>query len=637
LPTRWRNTSHRKFTEHALRDDAGTEIVLLCGHRDFHDTLRFVCTKKQLPPAPDLVDITINGSDFSPHAPSKLFVIWERVARKCFQKAEVQRLIAVAKALLICADVAGSALPKEVLAREEKPEEPSWVPMVWLKEQFRDEDLRPHLEQVVQDRLKGQPMRPFQQQVAQSKAPVTLVTAGCGSGKTIAAIAWAAEQHPRRRLWLTYPTTGTATEGFRDYLDNSALNAKLIHGRAEVDLDIFGLRDGKEGDEYRRDQDRLAALREWGLDVITCTVDTVLGLIQNNRRGIYAWPNLASGAVVFDEIHSYDDALFGALLRFLEACPGIPALLMTASLPLHRRAALESLCKRVHGQLMASIEGPADLETLPRYSLHRLVSDSGETTEILKHAQRSNSKVLWVSNTVDRCLEAARGARQFGLVNVYHSRFRYEDRVRRHGDVINSFNPAKHPGFSLACTTQVAEMSLDLSADLLITDLAPIPAMIQRLGRLNRRSSPTSPAPVKPFVVLVPPRSAPYTDVQLKEARCWLDALGGRELSQRDLVDAWKHQEQPEAQPCESAWLDGLFSTNSRALRDASDGISVLLESDLPRLRRGEKKAIEVAIPMNRPPRGWEKWRRDRSTSFLTVPPSSAITYDEKEGAQWVK
>ena len=66
---------------------------------------------------------------------------------------------------------------------------------------------------------------------------------------------------------------------------------------------------------------------------------------------------------------------------------------------------------------------------------------------------------------------------------VYHSRFRYCDRVRQHGAVIDAFR-GNAP--ALAICSQVAEMSLDLSASLLVTDLAPVPALIQRLGRLNR-------------------------------------------------------------------------------------------------------------------------------------------------------
>ena len=79
--------------------------------------------------------------------------------------------------------------------------------------------------------------------------------------------------------------------------------------------------------------DLSGALDHWSTPLVSCTVDTVLGLVQNNRRGIYLWPSVAGAAVVFDEIHSYDDDLFGALLRFLRDVRGIPCLLMTASLP----------------------------------------------------------------------------------------------------------------------------------------------------------------------------------------------------------------------------------------------------------------------------------------------------------------
>jgi CRISPR-associated endonuclease/helicase Cas3 len=173
------------------------------------------------------------------------------------------------------------------------------------------------LEGLMTDRLKGDSLRPFQRDVAASRAPVTLVRAGCGTGKTLAAYAWAAASHPRRTIWITYPTTGTATEGFRDYVYEADVRGHLDHGRAPVDVEILGLDDVTDG---QREIDRLDAIRSWDVDVVTCTVDVVLGIIQNQRKGLYALPSLVDGIAVFDEIHAYDDSLFGALLRFLHCC-----------------------------------------------------------------------------------------------------------------------------------------------------------------------------------------------------------------------------------------------------------------------------------------------------------------------------
>jgi CRISPR-associated endonuclease/helicase Cas3 len=466
-------------------------------------------------------------------------------------------------------------------------------------------------------------LRPFQAEVAASTSPITFVRAGCGTGKTLAAYQWAAEQHPTRQLWITYPTTGTATEGFRDYLQPTDVPARLEHGRAEVDVDIFHLRDGDAG---ARELDRLDALRGWGADVIACTVDTVLGLVQCQRRGTYAWPGLSHGAVVFDEVHAYDDALFGSLLRFLEALPGIPTLLMTASLPNARREAIEALCLRVHGRPLAVVEGPAELEELPRYRLE----ESEDPWTAVNASLADRGKVLWVSNTVNRCMEVADVAPAGCDLRVYHSRFRYVDRVRRHRDVVAAFKDANAV---LATTTQVAEMSLDLSADLLVTDLAPIPAMIQRLGRLNRRSTPERPLPVRTCLVRATPRPAPYEQAQLEEARAWLSSLHGRPLCQRELIDAWE-QAPSGVKRTSSTWLDGGFHTEAAALREASVGMTVLLPDDARAVRRRQARAIEVALPMGSPPRGLDvrAWPRE---SFLPIAPEGTISYDQNRGGRW--
>jgi CRISPR-associated endonuclease/helicase Cas3 len=349
-------------------------------------------------------------------------------------------------------------------------------------------------------------------------------------------------------------------------------------------------------------------------------------LIQNQRKGLYAFAGLAHAAVVFDEIHAYDAQLFGALLRFLEALPGIPVLLMTASLPKTRLTALRSLVARVHARPLTEVAGPQDLETLPRYE--RLLTD--DPWAIVARCIGAGGKVLWVSNTVGRCLRVADSAPTPMIPLVYHSRFRYCDRVERHGAVIDAF---RGMGPALAVTTQVAEMSLDLSADLLVSDLAPVPALIQRLGRLNRRSMPAAPAAPKPFIVL-PFDGNPYARAALADAASWLERLPRRALSQRDLVEAWTEDDDASVERIASEWLDGRFQTGVSALRDASFGITIIRAEDEDAVRRGDRSAAEVALPMGPPP-GRDAWRSWPRVEFHPVPPPDAVQYDAFRGAQW--
>jgi CRISPR-associated endonuclease/helicase Cas3 len=604
---------HRKFWGKAFaarESGAGTATRLLLSHNDFASTLRSIARTLGLAEPRALVDEEVAVSMRS--SPQRRFEEWEDAFDdELRRRPHSANFLAIVKALVLAADVAGSSLPRAA----ERPD--------WIAEQLDARASDGEMRSIVDLRLSGRSPRPFQNHVADAAAPLSLVTAGCGSGKTAAAYLWAARQHIGRQLWVTYPTTGTATEGFRDYVFGADVDGRLEHGRATVDIDIFDLVQDGDAD---RERDRLDAIRAWGCDVVTCTVDVVLGITQNQRKGLYAWPGLAHSALVFDEIHAYDDALFGSLLRFLEAVPGIPALLMTASLPSARLDALRALALRVHHQPLLEIAGPVDLETLPRYA-----RDMRQPVDAVVECLNAGGKVLWVSNTVDRCMRVADGSWPTAPA-IYHSRFRYIDRVSRHGAVIDSF---KADGAAFATTTQVAEMSLDLSADLLVTDLAPIPALIQRLGRLNRRSTPDAPTPVKPFIV-IEVDGMPYDSEEYAAARAWLDSLGTAPLSQRDLVRAWSAAPSLSDALCrsqQSAWLDGRFRTEPASLREASPGITLLRGEDAADVRAGTRRPVEVAIPMTVGGAiGWQAWPRLQG---YPVAPRDALRYDPMRGATW--
>lgn len=643
---------------------AGDRMTVHAEYRDFAECLAWL--GKEFGDTLPIFDKPIVYPLIGPGRADERFGTWFREASRAWDDmtAPEKRFTAAVKACVLAADVAGSALPRAVAD-----------PGKWIDETFTNRPREEELAGLVERRLAGERERrkdstikllPFQEAVGASVAPVTFVRAGCGSGKTMAAYHWAATKHPARRLYFCYPTTGTATEGFKDYLHNpdAEHNYRLFHGRADVDL--AGLLPVK-GDEPNAEADaaaRLEALDAWGTPVVSCTVDTVLGLVQNSRRGLFAWPALAGAAFVFDEIHAYDDRLFGALLRFLQAVPGVPVLMMTASLPQARRTALDDCLKRAKRPPVNEIGGPEDLETRPRYVWdQQYATTETAIAQVRAELAKPDGKVLWVCNTVNRAMVAA--AALPGSL-VYHSRFRYCDRVEQHKQVVAAFKP-EHAGGVVACTTQVAEMSLDLKGTtLLVTELAPVPALIQRLGRLARDAQGGDPP--RPFIVIdVGDDHLPYTPDELKVARNWLSALGTGQLSQRKLAEVWQQNDaagwKPHPDDLSSAWLDGGPETRVLELRKASLGITVVLEEDFAKLKRyaariasifragkeptvqqrlphsGEELLARVAIPMPQPRTSeWQLSDRNgapQEFKGLPVARNDAIDYTREQGAKW--
>jgi CRISPR-associated endonuclease/helicase Cas3 len=614
-------------------DGAGPEIKLLCGFSDFVKVLNWLaeCFNLTGPPAMDTISRNLVG-------PNNVFSeisMWAKTAKRVWDtmNADERRFVAAVKNTLIAADISASALSKAMPNDNDR-----WD---WITRSFAKKPEPGDLQSVATHRLRGAAPREFQTNVAQSRSLVTYVKAGCGSGKTLAGYMWAAANYPTRRLYFCYPTTGTATEGFKDYLFAPEveleedtpdahrireLGAKLFHSRREVDFEIIlntGLDvEGTESDAMAR----LDSLEAWSTPVVACTVDTVLGLVQNNKRGLFAWPALAQSAFVFDEIHAFDDRLFGALLRFLRDLPGLPSLLMTASLPKVREQALrQTLAKRQIA--LEPIAGPSELEQRPRY--RKAAAPDNDPFSLVQKTLASAGRVLWVCNTVGRVMAAADRTDTMRPL-IYHSRFKYEDRVQRHKDVIEAFK-GNRP--ALAICSQVAEMSLDLSADLLVTDLATVPALIQRLGRLNRRANAGD--PTKPFVVIEPDNHLPYTPADLEAARLWIARLPEHGISQRNLADAWEQTAERASPMTESKWLDGGPTTEVGDLRETSPGISVLMAEDEARLGLRAKDLPRVVLPMPQPSSrlDWQQWRRFRGA--LPIAPQGTIDYNPIRGAKW--
>jgi CRISPR-associated endonuclease/helicase Cas3 len=474
----------------------------------------------------------------------------EDAAQRFFESRDDdrRRMMLALKLGLMAADAAGSGL------RREGHPMSAWIGDV-IQEALTKEELDELIEQkaLAITKIKKVPFEPRAFQTgAGALGDRALLLAGCGTGKTLAAWYWLRGVVARRpgkigRVLFLYPTRGTATEGFRDYVSWAPPEeSALLHGTSEWDLERMMCNPADaaraQGAQLDHDMQRLFALGHWPRRYFSATVDQFLSAMEHHYGAICRLPLLADAAVVIDEVHSFDTHMFADLISFLEHFD-VPVLCMTATLPSKRREqlmarGLEVYPRAEHAEQLKDLE---QAETAPRYKA-RL----GEVEAARERVcELSSGRVLWVVNTVDECQQEARRLAELlgerAKVHCYHSRFKLEDRGDHHSAVVKAFQPGEAgAGLVIAVTTQVCEMSLDLDADLLVTALAPPSSLVQRMGRANRQGA--NPA-LGEVWIFEPAGRLPYKDEELEAARTMLAALHVTSdlpvtLHQRELAEA---------------------------------------------------------------------------------------------------
>ncbi len=141
---------------------------------------------------------------------------------------------------------------------------------------------------------------------------------------------------------------------------------------------------------------------------------------------------------------------------------------------------------------------------------------------LLRDSLSGGGCALVVRNTVKRAQDTFDQLAQAfapGEVSLHHSRFLASDRARNDAWLTSAFGPpgkGPRPDRHVVVATQVAEQSLDVDFDLLVTDLAPIDLLLQRIGRIHRHVRPRPQGLRRPRCAVVaedwssvPPRFVP--------------------------------------------------------------------------------------------------------------------------------
>jgi len=384
-----------------------------------------------------------------------------------------------------------------------------------------------------------------------------------GAGKTEAALILAhrmAAAGKGRGLYFALPTMATADAMFLRSAQIvgrmfRAPTLTLAHGRAGLSQAFRTLvGGGQRGEDEPSCTDWLAESRRRALlaDVGIGTVDQALMSVLPVKHQALRHFGLSSKILIVDEVHEMGEAYIAKELERLlqmHRAAGGSAILLTATLPLALRA---KLLETYGGQNDSAaypaltVAGGAQIGTFaadPRpvkgpLRVERLDAPEMALT-LLERGVSQGAACVWVRNSVDDAIAAWEALRAKGLEpRLLHARFALCDRKRIEAEVLARAGKAgQGRAHFVLIGTQVLESSLDLDFDLMISDVAPIAALIQRAGRLWRhmeaRPAATRPLPA-PVLHVLSPDPAIATDER------WLRGTLGRGAWVYDLADVWR-------------------------------------------------------------------------------------------------
>lgn len=242
--------------------------------------------------------------------------------------------------------------------------------------------------------------------------------------------------------------------------------------------------------------------------------------------------------IILDEIHTYTSTIQAIVLKIIEILIHLNCRIHigTATMP----TVLYDKIVKLLGGATAVYEVSLPEITLDSFDRHIIYKQTSleEMHTVIPDAIKNHKKILIVCNQVKQAQDT------YELVKdlypdiphlLIHSRYKRSQRQELESLLKQKYN--KMENACIVVSTQVVEVSLDISFDLMITECAPIDALIQRFGRINRKRTLHTIGKYKPIYVIAPAeeesKALPYEQIILKRS---FDVLpDGKLLKERSL------------------------------------------------------------------------------------------------------
>lgn len=360
---------------------------------------------------------------------------------------------------------------------------------------------------------------------------IFIIEAPMGVGKTESALIGVEQLSTKTKasgMFFGLPTQATSDgifyriNNWLQDLDDEKKSLQLVHGKAALNDGFTSLPRSNICDEEVTGS---VIVNEWFTgrktavldDFVVGTIDQFLMIALKQKHLSLRHLGISKKVVVIDEVHAYDAYMNQYLYKALRwmGAYNVPVIILSATLPAKTRIELIENYIRGSGKKLRDVEKPKDWETTKAYPLityndgmsikqfsdidtttHSSVSIlrlcEGDLIETLDEQLKDGGIAGVIVNTVRRAQEITEQcSKHFGedLVELLHSSFIATDRIEKEKQLLQTIGKeAKRPDKKIIVGTQVIEQSLDINFDLLISDLAPMDLLIQRIGRLHRHS-----------------------------------------------------------------------------------------------------------------------------------------------------
>ena len=363
-----------------------------------------------------------------------------------------------------------------------------------------------------------------------NKAPgLIIIEAPMGEGKTEAALYLTTHLMKffnKSGMYIALPTSATSNQMYDRIssllMSHNIENTRLLHSMAWL-LDDKTPENKADIEDADAVAAWLAPLRRGLLSQYAVgTVDQVMMSVLKIKYGVLRMLGIASKVIVIDEVHAYDMYMYAIIERLLNWCSvlNIPVILLSATLPKNRRKSLiEAYGGKISGNTLSDIypliTTTAQNEYVNQKEIHDTFMKSvvsvncmpllGEWDAVAVLALEKAENTGCICVIVNTVKEAQllystlveKNKDEMLEILLFHARFPAEDRQIIENTCLNNFGknsllPLKHldykprPEKAILVATQVVEQSLDLDFDHIITAVAPIDLLLQRMGRLHR-------------------------------------------------------------------------------------------------------------------------------------------------------